>query len=90
RYGGEEFGVILPNIGERAALALAEQMKMAIEALAIPHATSAAADHVTVSAGLTVLHPGMDMTMSTLIERADRALYQAKEEARNTVRAAYK
>ncbi|MGZ3182441.1 MAG: diguanylate cyclase [Telluria sp.] len=86
RYGGEEFSVILPELDEAHALALAEHMRERVRALAIPHEFTGSSDpFVTVSIGIatqTVDHP---TEVSTLIGAADRALYDAKHAGRNRV-----
>ncbi len=83
RYGGEEFGIILPGTGEAGASTIAERFRTAVHELAIAHEASKAADTVTISLGLATLVPDQGMGPETLIELADRALYQAKESGRN-------
>lgn len=85
RYGGEEFAIILPNINKETALNLAEQIRINIQKLKLTHDSSAVAKVVTVSSGVTTLIPGKYTTGSTLIKRADKALYKAKEKGRNNV-----
>lgn len=87
RYGGEEFAAVLPDTDADGAMMLAEQIRRAIESCKIPHAGN---DHavVTVSVGCaTSAQRGTSQRM-TLLHTADRALYQAKSEGRNCVRAA--
>ncbi|QGZ39507.1 diguanylate cyclase (GGDEF)-like protein [Pseudoduganella flava] len=85
RYGGEEMAVLLPNTDVAGAHAVAERMREAIAALALPHAGS---PHgiVTISAGVAAMVPrrGVDAA-SALLELADRALYAAKAAGRNRV-----
>ncbi|MCB1978318.1 MAG: diguanylate cyclase [Burkholderiaceae bacterium] len=57
RYGGEEFAVLLPETPERDAMAIAEQMRLAVRKLAIVHAASGVASMVTVSIGVATMHP---------------------------------
>ena len=80
RWGGEEFLVLLPATGLTGATALAEKLRAALEA---QNFTPAGA--VTVSVG--VAEHLLDETLGTWLERADRALYQAKSEGRNRVEA---
>ena len=86
RYGGEEFGIILPNTDLNKALEMAEEMQNKIESINIPHMKSDVAHHVTVSVGVGVILPDKETTMSTLIDAADKALYQAKNDGRNLIR----
>jgi diguanylate cyclase (GGDEF)-like protein/PAS domain S-box-containing protein len=84
RYGGEEFVVILPETENDGAALMAERIRRAIAELAIPHATSATADHVTVSLGVvTISSPAGSMTPDQAVGLADSALYHAKHGGRN-------
>ena len=85
RYGGEEFVCILPTSDAAGALAVGEQCRGAVEALAIPHAGSSVAAVVSVSIGVATIEPSGGDALATLLERADDALYQAKREGRNRV-----
>jgi len=88
RYGGEEFAVILPNTNEEQASKIAEKIRARVHDLDLSHKTSEVSDHVSVSLGFACVIPDSGTTMSDLIEDADRALYRAKREGRNRVRAA--
>jgi diguanylate cyclase (GGDEF)-like protein/PAS domain S-box-containing protein len=88
RYGGEELAVVLPDTLLEGALHLAEQMRMAVEALAIPHVLSSVARHVTLSLGVAVVKPTPLTEPQLLIRATDRALYRAKAQGRNRVCAA--
>ena len=86
RYGGEEFAVILPNTDHAGALNLAEQIRSAVCNLAIVNfATATETIHVTVSLGVASLIPSPEASALTLVEVADQALYQAKQQGRNRV-----
>lgn len=74
RYGGEEFVVLLPDTGMEAALAVCEELRLQNKGDRVP---------VTVSIGIAAL-TRLD-TLSTLFERADQALYDAKQNGRNRV-----
>jgi diguanylate cyclase (GGDEF)-like protein len=77
RYGGEEFAVVLPDAGPMEMQAVAERIRMAVNALTSLHRP------VTVSVGAALC----DGTRSAqnLVDRADQALYQAKQDGRNRV-----
>lgn len=85
RYGGEEFAVVLPDVDKEAAIKLAERMRINIQNLNIPHKSSEKEKIVTLSAGVIALVPDKDTTMSMLIEKADKALYTAKNKGRNNI-----
>ncbi len=83
RYGGEEFAVILPNTHAKGAMYIAEAIRTAVKNLKIPHSDSSADRYVTLSLGVSSIVPADNIPLASLIERADRALYQAKEQGRN-------
>lgn len=82
RYGGEEFAVILPDTDLSGAQTVADRIRNEVARKNIPHRTSRAASYVTVSIGGTTVWAGLADARS-VIERADAALYQAKEAGRN-------
>ncbi len=82
RYGGEEFALLLPDTDAAAAERLAEACLEAIEALAIPHAKSAAAAHVSLSLGCSTMQASDASTPEMLLSHADQALYRAKRAGR--------
>ncbi|MEV4708478.1 diguanylate cyclase [Actinoplanes sp. NPDC049316] len=81
RYGGEEFAVILPDLGDQGP-DLAERIRHAVAATPVP--TRGGPLPVTVSVGITHLHPDDD-GLDQVLARADLALYRAKEGGRNRV-----
>ncbi|MCU1228450.1 MAG: Histidine kinase [Acidobacteria bacterium] len=84
RYGGEEFALLLTDTAGEEARRLAERLRAGIEALAIPYNDDTTL-RVTASCGVASMVPTGDETISTLIARADHALYAAKYEGRNRV-----
>lgn len=79
RIGGEEFVLLLPMTTLEAAKGVAEKLRLVVETAAFRHHGEPVP--VTVSAGLTEFRAGD--TPATVFERADRALYQAKQGGRN-------
>ncbi len=84
RYGGEEFAVVLSGTDTHDALLIAENIRMEILSLSIPHPESTHG-HVTVSIGCATLIPDRDNSPALLYERADQALYRSKRSGRNRV-----
>jgi diguanylate cyclase (GGDEF)-like protein len=87
RYGGEELAVILPSSGKDEGRAIAEKIRNAVLACAIPHDGSLikGIDCVTISAGIATCDGNEHVTSEEIIGIADRKLYQAKEKGRNRV-----
>jgi len=85
RYGGEEFVVILPNTSAQGAHKLALGICETVSLLNIPHATSTAADHATVSIGVASILPDRQSSFNQVVAAADQALYAAKHQGRNKV-----
>lgn len=86
RYGGEEFALVLPDADIRMSTKIAERVRSAVKALAIPHEQVGAGGVVTVSIGVASQVPGPGHAIQALLDRADKALYRAKSEGRNCVR----
>ncbi|WP_176079454.1 sensor domain-containing diguanylate cyclase [Paraburkholderia tropica] len=84
RYGGEEFVLLLPETSAAQALAHAERLRAAIEALAVPHEDSPNGV-LTASVGVASTSERGFENWRALIEAADAALYTAKRAGRNRV-----
>lgn len=83
RYGGEEFCAILPGIGYKDALQLAENMRLNVEQQQIPHPKSPLRATVSISLGLASIIPANHESPTHLLSQADEMLYQAKAAGRN-------
>jgi len=84
RYGGEEFGVLLPATDQAGALVLAEKLRNAVESMR--YRVGQKNVSVTISTGVTVCQATCATCRSglnQLLEDADKALYQAKHAGRN-------
>ncbi|MBU6492975.1 MAG: diguanylate cyclase [Burkholderiales bacterium] len=85
RFGGEEFAAILPATSPEGGWLLAEKIRGEVEALRLPHRNSPASPFVTISVGVASIVPPPSSSMTSLIEAADLALYQAKRDGKNRV-----
>jgi diguanylate cyclase (GGDEF)-like protein len=83
RYGGEEFGLILPSTSAERAMEVAERLRAAIEG----QVWSGHADLVvTASFGVADFRAlGTDASPEELVKAADAALYRAKQQGRNRI-----
>lgn len=84
RYGGEEFAILLPNTS-REAVEIAERIRRAVETAKFEGGKGEAFVKRTLSAGVAT-YPTDASNEIELIDRADQALYVAKEQGRNAVR----
>jgi diguanylate cyclase (GGDEF)-like protein len=80
RYGGEEFLICAPNIELEAAHAMMERLREALAEMVI-HGEGHTPFTITASFGVTLIDP--DVSVEQSIERADKALYAAKNAGRN-------
>lgn len=81
RWGGEEFAILLPGATLETVRELVEQVLAHVRALGVASDTHDVT--VTISAGVVEVGPGE--TFATAVERADRALYAAKNAGRDRV-----
>lgn len=83
RYGGEEFCVLLPDTTIEGGKQIAERIRLNVE-----NAVTEYEDlklKVTISLGVACFDPERDHSAKSVIDRADKALYQSKQSGRNTV-----
>ncbi|MDX1505048.1 MAG: diguanylate cyclase [Spongiibacter sp.] len=83
RYGGEEFVVLLPSTDKSSAWGIAERIRSSIQ-FSPAIISDAETIPLTVSIGLAEIRNGNETPLS-LFERADKALYTAKQKGRNRV-----
>ena len=81
RYGGEEFGIVLPATDAESALIIAERIRANVRAVRIPGTDAT----LSISVGVVTTEPGPEDTVDNLIDRADKALFEAKTEGRDRV-----
>jgi len=83
RYGGDEFAVLMPETGQAKAQKMAERLrKRLISSLRKTNLFSAP---LTVSVGIYAYSSGSEISVEEFVDRADQALYHAKEAGRNRV-----
>jgi diguanylate cyclase (GGDEF)-like protein len=86
RYGGEEFAIILPRAGSKGAFLMADRIRQSVADQCFPH-LAYQPGIVTISIGVATVHPEPGLNEALLIELADQALYLAKRDGRNQVKA---
>ena len=84
RYGGEEFVILLPETNKRNALLIAEEIRQKIESYTFILSEKKLL-HCTVSLGVSNYQKQNDTSVLAIINRADKALYMAKNGGRNQV-----
>lgn len=83
RYGGEEFAMILPNTSLSDAKKIAEHIHRDLHELGLEHERSDICPYVTLSIGIATAIPKENEICRVLFQKADQALYRAKESGRN-------
>jgi diguanylate cyclase (GGDEF)-like protein len=84
RYGGEEFILLLPETDLQGAKLVAQRLRTAVEQASFFTEAGANPEHVTISIGVA-LFPEEARFKRDLLEAADAALYEAKDQGRNRV-----
>jgi two-component system, cell cycle response regulator len=85
RYGGEEFVILFSDEHLTGAVAATERVRAAVQGLGIPHTGNTPPGIMTISAGVATFEPDDDVEANVILERADQALYAAKQHGRNRV-----
>ena len=83
RLGGEEFAIILPNTNLQGAIKVAHNIQETLKNLQLEHQGSKVSEYVTLSIGISHTHCHLDHSPQELIQAADKALYQSKDNGRN-------
>jgi two-component system, cell cycle response regulator len=95
RYGGDEFGLVLPLTDQNGALVIAERLRQAINTISVGNNKNLS-QTISVSIGLCTLNSGaieggtlnnqdLDLVRNAMIENADKAMYKAKHDGNNRV-----
>ncbi len=88
RLGGEEFAVLLSHANLKGAAQTADRIRQAVESMRVGRGTHGDGIMITISVGVTQLAADAAAppdTLDLVLERADKALYQAKGAGRNSV-----
>jgi diguanylate cyclase (GGDEF)-like protein len=80
RLGGEEFGLLLPEVTQAEALVVGQRLLAHCNAITLSSKNGPI--HLTFSGGVTQAIP-TDLTVDHILQRADHALYHAKHSGRN-------
>ena len=83
RFGGEEFAILLPDTQAQSAMEIAEQVRVSIASEPFRYQQTELA--LTASIGVACVLPVVGGNSNSLIEKADSALYEAKDAGRNRV-----
>ena len=85
RYGGEEFVIVLPGASHRNALKKAQRLLKAIAGTLYTTDEEKKGEGLSITVSIGVSSFGKSDSVSTVIGRADKALYQAKRTGKNRV-----
>ncbi len=83
RFGGEEFVIILPNTNAEGSEKIASAMLKVVSSLKITHEWNSASPYVTMSIGVANFDPKQPISDEALLNQADKALYEAKDQGKN-------
>lgn len=85
RFGGEEFACVIPETNINDALFIAKRIKNNIDSLKLEHKSSPVSPFVTVSIGGVTKIPDQLNKHNEMLQKADEALYKAKQNGRNQI-----
>jgi len=85
RFGGEEFVILLPNATQSVAVGIAERLRRDIRNTLVPAANGRPPIRLSISCGVASGTLETSAAARTLLDQADRALYQAKNSGRDRV-----
>lgn len=83
RFGGDEFVILLPATGKNEAIQTAERLRSIVSELDI--STNAGQVALTLCFGVATMALEHDTSLDSVLDRADRALYTAKQQGRNQI-----
>ena len=83
RFGGDEFVLLLPMTTGKQAHDVVERVRLALTVQAVELTNGPVS--MTISVGIAAYHPGEPQSLDMLLERADLALYRAKNAGRNRI-----
>lgn len=84
RYGGEEFIALLPETNVKDAKQIAKRLHNKITKM--PYKTNKLDLEIKISLGIAALTDPKSMSLEELVDKADQALYEAKEKGRNQIK----
>ncbi|MER2494275.1 GGDEF domain-containing protein [Catenovulum sediminis] len=86
RYGGEEFLVIFPDVSKKQLFIYAETVRENIEEMKLIYGkTQQRMPPITLSGGIAMADKNKDEAINDIIDKADKALYEAKSSGRNRI-----
>lgn len=88
RYGGEEFMICIANCAQPEAEAMANRLLAALKALQKKAPYNSVPERLTVSIGYYIYIPkdhNLNVSVSSIVDKADAAMYEAKKRGRNRI-----